>query len=502
MKFLASLLESDHPLFTRTISDLEKASANSGVDTRLIADITERAHAVMRSAGIDPADTSAEELYHALIAIVQKGDLAQLANTQYVLLPFDEGPVSFNLLDVIENSHHQLPFESRSTGHAQRNLRIEIIKRYAEHDRTSDELVHHLAAQVGLKPVHDEGHEEIDKALQKPESTDEAPSLLMIGDIFTDAFIKLSEDVAKVEEDDAGRSWVKIPFGGRPPYEEVEVVQSVGPAPNAAVSCARLGLNVGLLTWLGDDKAGDDSMANLKNEHVDTSLIKQKPNTKSNYYYVLRVGAERTILTKNEEYEYDWVEPVKVPDWIYLASSSKDSWQLHLDLLEYLQTNPSIKLVFQPGTFHFSWGKEKLKDLYKRTNLIILNKEEAADITGESIEDIKKLAAALHSLGPKQVVITDGPNGSYASYNNNMVTMKNYPDPAPPFDRTGAGDAFASTIVAALAFGKTMEEALAWAPINSMSVVQKLGAQSGLLTVPEIEKYLQEAPEYYKVTPL
>jgi hypothetical protein len=84
-QFLMRILESDHPLFAKTISDLEKASGDNGVDTRLIADITESAHDVMRQLGIDPSDTSAEELYHSLNAVVARGDLAVLAASQYVL---------------------------------------------------------------------------------------------------------------------------------------------------------------------------------------------------------------------------------------------------------------------------------------------------------------------------------------------------------------------------------------------------------------------------------
>ena len=303
----------------------------------------------------------------------------------------------------------------------------------------------------------------------------------------------------QVEKDEAGNSWLKIPFGGRPPYEDVEIVQSVGPAPNSAVSFARLGLDSSLMAWLGDDQPGNDSLAHLQNEKVETALVRQKSGTKSNYYYVLRVGAERTILTKNEQYDYSWIVPEQPPDWIYLASASEDSWQLHVDLLSYLQENKNIRFVFQPGTFHFKWGKDKLRGLYGRAELIILNREEAADITEEKPDKISVLAAALHELGPKAVVITDGPHGSYASYDGKLVSMPNYPDPAPPFDRTGAGDAFASTIVAALALGEKMETALKWAPINSMSVVQELGAQAGLLTREKIDEYLRDAPENYEV---
>ena len=48
--------------------------------------------------------------------------------------------------------------------------------------------------------------------------------------------------------------------------------------------------------------------------------------------------------------------------------------------------------------------------------------------------------------------------------------------------------------------GKDLKEALLWGPINSMSVVQYVGAQEGLLTREKIEEYLQNAPEDYKVT--
>lgn len=80
--------------------------------------------------------------------------------------------------------------------------------------------------------------------------------------------------------------------------------------------------------------------------------------------------------------------------------------------------------------------------------------------------------------------------------------MPLYPDPAPPVDRTGAGDAFAATFVAALMKGNNLVGALQWAPINSMSVLQKVGAQAGLLTESTLEEYLAQSPESYRPTPL
>lgn len=326
------------------------------------------------------------------------------------------------------------------------------------------------------------------------------PYVLAIGDIFSDAFIKLNEDVARVETDENGEKRISLPLGTKPPYDGVEIIKAVGPGPNAAVAIARLGLDAGMTTFLGDDQVGREAVEHLKSENVRTDTVSMQEGLKTSYYYVLRYGAERTILVKNENFEYVWTDPAEEPAWIYLALLSDASEQFHADLLNYLQAHPNVQLAFQPGTFHFKWGVEKLKGIYERTHILVLNREEAVDVTGRSYDNIRDLAFGLHDLGPQKVVITDGPSGSYASYDFKLVTIPNFPDPAAPVDRTGAGDAFASTIVAALALGESMDTALTWAPINSMNVVQHLGAQAGLLPREEIEKHLAEAPEWYKLT--
>lgn len=326
------------------------------------------------------------------------------------------------------------------------------------------------------------------------------PYILAVGDIFTDAFIQLDEAYAKVHVDEDGSEWLSVPYGDKPPYEKVDIVKSVGPSPNAAVSFVRLGIESGLVSWLGDDQAGRESLEYLQEQGVDTTDMITQPGSASSYWYVLRYKADRTMLVKSEKYEYHWPEPSRKPDWIYLSYLGEDSWQLHEELLEYLERNPDIKLVFQPGSFHFEWGVEKLSGIYKRSHIIVLNREEAAMITGRSTDSIQNLAIGLHELGPEKVIITDGKHGSYASFDYRLVTIPNYPDKAPPVDRTGAGDAFASTIIAALALGEDMDTALTWAPINSANVVQEVGAQIGLLHRDEIEQRLAEAPEWYHVS--
>ena len=167
---------------------------------------------------------------------------------------------------------------------------------------------------------------------------------------------------------------------------------------------------------------------------------------------------------------------------------------------KYLQENQEVKLAFQPGTFQINLGPEKLKGIYDRTEVFFCNVSEAEKILKleNAKSDIKDLLDGIHKLGPKIAVITDGPKGAYTSDGTMTWFMPPYPDPQPPFERTGAGDAFASTMTAALALGKSIPEALTWAPINSMSVVQKIGAQAGLLTREALEQFLAQAPADYQ----
>jgi ribokinase len=324
--------------------------------------------------------------------------------------------------------------------------------------------------------------------------------VLSVGDIVTDDFIKLLDNEEKVEHEKDGSQWLAIPFGTKIPFDTREVVEAVGNASNAAVAFARLGLKSGFVTNVGGDQYGRDMINALVKNGVDHRFVRVNPDKKSNYHFVLRYKAERTILIKHEEYDYHWphLRPNEVPHWIYFSSISEHAIPYHDQVADWLEHHPEVKLAFQPGTFQMEAGVVRLKRIYQRTDVLILNREEAVTVGGGNHEDIHDLINRLHALGPKIVVVTDGPAGAYASDGTNRFKMPLYPDPAAPVDRTGAGDAFASTFVAALAKGLSLEDALRWGPVNSMSVVQKVGAQAGLLSEKELHTFLQHAPEHYR----
>ncbi len=324
--------------------------------------------------------------------------------------------------------------------------------------------------------------------------------VLAIGDVVTDAFIKLLDDRAVVYKNDKGK-WLSMPFGTKIPFHHAEVIEAVGNASNASVCFAKLGLKSGLASNVGGDSQGRDILRSLHDKGVDSRFVIVNPNKISNYHYVLWYKEERTILINHEEYDYHWprFRKIDIPEWVYFSSVSKNAIaKYHTLVANWLDEYRDVKLAFQPGTYQLEAGPKKLKRIYERSEIIIVNREEAVQITGGKHNDLHDLLNRLHSYGPKIAIITDGPAGAYASDGAKRFKMPPYPDPAPPFERTGAGDAFASTLVAALIKGHSLETALTWAPINSMNVVQHTGAQAGLLDESEIKKLLKKAPDWYK----
>jgi sugar/nucleoside kinase (ribokinase family) len=322
--------------------------------------------------------------------------------------------------------------------------------------------------------------------------------VLSVGDVVTDAFIKLIDTEAKVEKTDKG-PMLSMAYGTKLPFDHVEVVEAVGNAANASVAFARLGLNSGLVANVGADQPGRDIISALEKNGVDSRFVHINTGHKSNYHYVLWYKEERTILIKHEEYDYHWprFRVIDIPRWIYFSSISEHTMEYHDLISAWLESHPSVKLAFQPGTFQIEAGTKRLKKIYEHSEVLAVNREEATTISSGDHHDINDLFDKLHALGPKVVLISDGHAGAYVSDGQKRWKMPIYPDPKPPFERTGAGDAFTSTFVAALVKGADVESALLWAPINSMSVVQKVGAQAGLLDEKQINKFLREAPQWY-----
>ena len=323
---------------------------------------------------------------------------------------------------------------------------------------------------------------------------------LAVGDIVTEPFIRL-KDASVHCSVDTERCEICMRFGDKIPFESSTKVAGVGNSANASVSAARLGLSSSLISNTGKDQYGEEILSSLRGNGVDTTYVTLQEGKKTNYHYVLWFESERTILVKHEAYAYYF--PHDLPDvkTLYLSSLGEVPDSYYEAIADFAEARPDMRLVFQPGTFQMAMGTERLARIYARADLFFCNKEEAARILGlASVPEISALLSGLRALGPKTVVITDGRAGAHAFDGKTQYFVPMYPDTREPFERTGAGDSFASTVTAALTLGKPLEEALLWGPVNSMSVVQKIGGQEGLLTREALEECLRTASDSYTLS--
>ncbi|MBI2017996.1 carbohydrate kinase family protein [Candidatus Daviesbacteria bacterium] len=315
--------------------------------------------------------------------------------------------------------------------------------------------------------------------------------LISIGDATIDNFVQIHDAEIKCNIDKT-QCKLCIDYGDKISVDKLTHLVA-GNAANNAVGGARLKLNSAIYVNIGSDPAGKQILDKLKEEGVNTEYVVINEGMESNLSTVINFQSERTILV----YHQSWI--YKLPDldpsrWIYFTSVSKSFTQSNLqnELAAYLERT-GTKMLYNPGTYQIEAGVKKHPRLLSLTEIFIVNKEEATRILygKDDIEvPIKKLLKAISGLGPGMVVITDGAEGSFGYDGDKFYQIGLFP--AKVMEMTGAGDAYATGVLAALFHGKTLSEAIRWGAANGASVVEQVGPQAGLLTYAKMQEKLKE----------
>lgn len=302
--------------------------------------------------------------------------------------------------------------------------------------------------------------------------------VIAIGDTTQDIFLQMSDASLQCGLDGKNCK-ICFDFADKIAVEKKTDVPAVGNAANHAIGVARLGLKAALYTVVGEDAQGKRSREVLEENKVDCQYVAVDQKHGTNLSIVINFRSERTIFVYHEPREYK-LPVFESAAWIYLTSASGNGVEaLHAQTLEYLQKNPKVKLAFNPGTHQMRLGKEKLRPLLSRTDILFLNREECQRVLEAATSDIKDLAQGFHAIGVKTMVITDGPKGSYVSDGKHIWFLGIFDGPV--VERTGTGDAYGSGFLSAIIKGKDIPTAMLWGNANSTSVVQYIGAREGLL---------------------
>jgi len=315
--------------------------------------------------------------------------------------------------------------------------------------------------------------------------------LLSIGDVTWDMFLVPTESEALCTLDDK-ECLICFSYGDKIPVKSLEYSVG-GNAANNAVGARRLGIKAGLVTTLGGDSIGNQTVESLEKEGVDMSFVVQQPTSGSNLSTVINYGGERTIFTYRAPRSYEFPVQLIAAPWIYLTSMGETFQPFYNHFVDFLNKNTDVKLAFNPGSRQVRAGLSVLKPILEKTYVIYVNREEAETLTGmeSSRSHEKELIQKLCGLGPKVSIITDGSNGAFMY--DGIKLLHSGVLPVDAYERTGAGDAFGAGCISALIKGKSFEEALLWGTVNSASVIGYIGSQKGLLKESEMPAWVERA---------
>ncbi len=316
-------------------------------------------------------------------------------------------------------------------------------------------------------------------------------SLITIGDIKLDTFVVLdgkgSQCCLKMPE-----AKLCLDYGAK---IDVDVVDSqiAGSAPNVAIGVFRLGHKTAVISSLGEDTTRPLAMEVLKREGVDTRHVEVVKGEKSTYSVVLNYKGEKTILTGHIKHEYHLPVRFTKPDWIYVGEMGEGYETIYRQVTAYAKKD-GVKIAMNPGSIQVEEHKRVLYDLLPHLEVLFVNREEAQALCRSTPLEIHKLAGALSKMGPKHVVITDGPRGSYEYGGRDLRYCSVFPGKL--VEATGAGDAFASGYLGAVMSGEPCSEGLRWGAVNAASVVGFVGPTKGLLVNKEIRSRLKAHPSF------
>ncbi len=308
--------------------------------------------------------------------------------------------------------------------------------------------------------------------------------ILTIGAATQDVF--LTGKALHGRRDVRTRDYVEqFPMGAKVEVEHV-YFDTGGGATNAAVTFARQGLHVGYIGKIGHDPAGAEILRVLRKEGVNVDRVVTDGKLATGYAAImLASNGERTILSHRGASHSLAAKDVAIrtmeADWLYISSLS-GNFDLLGKLLKHANLH-GIQVAIDPGAAELAQPK-KLKSLLPLVTVLKCNAQELALLFGG--KDARDTVSRAANACP-YVVGTDGPAGSYAAVGGKLYQAGQY-QKVKAIDRTGAGDAFGSGFIAALARGEATEDALTFASANATSVVTQIGSKPGILKTTRVKR--------------
>ena len=255
-----------------------------------------------------------------------------------------------------------------------------------------------------------------------------------------------------------------------------------GGGTNTAVAFSRLGLKTGWIGKIGTDMNSRLVLDQMKKEKVKFLGSIQKGGSTGFSVILIGIEKDRTILAYkgiNDKLRKSDVKLSKLKTkWIYMGSMLGESFKTAEKIANYAKKK-GIPIAFNPSLYVAKMGLKKLNKIISACHLLVLNREEAKAITKSRTSNVDILLKKLQKYVPL-VVITEGKKGAHAYNGINKYTLRISKQKI--VETTGAGDSFASGVLAGIMLGYDIEGALRLGYAEAESVIQFIGAKERLLT--------------------
>jgi sulfofructose kinase len=252
-----------------------------------------------------------------------------------------------------------------------------------------------------------------------------------------------------------------------------------GPAANAAVIAARLGMLTAFAGYLGNDVYGDAHVVELIAANVATGLIKRGTHPTPLSVVMVKPDGKRALLN----YKGD-TRPLDQGSLDFVGVNPKvalfDGHEPNVALDFLAQTDAGIPTVLDAGSVHD--GTLALMD---KVSHLVCSEKFAIQYAGQPNAALERLSA----LSPN-VVITLGERGLIWRRGSESGTLT-----APPIvalDTTGAGDAFHGAYAAAIAMSMDWPDVLRYASAAGAFCCTKMGARPGLADASQLTEFLAD----------
>lgn len=265
-----------------------------------------------------------------------------------------------------------------------------------------------------------------------------------------------------------------------------------GKGANQAVATARLGAKTTMIGTVGNDGFGHALLHSLQTNGIDTSKVKRVENVSTGIASILLANGDNQIVVVPGANAECSVQDVERHEAIF-AQADVVLLQLEIPLETIMAAAEIAKRHGKLVILNPAPACQLPKELLQQIDVLTPNRSELKLITGLDVGEgqLEEAILSLNQLGVDQVVTTLGSKGSaFLSVEGKIQFLPAHR--VPVVDTTGAGDAFNAGLAYALARNKNLAEAARFASRVSALAVTKFGAQDGMPTREEVEKFIVE----------